>query len=101
MSSKEYIDELWGKIAHKIKISSKKYGDTFPYIMQKEEYQDYHDIYWWTNGFWPGIMWLMYLQTTDDAYKKIAQSCEVKLDEALYGFDGLHHMWDLCGYCLV
>lgn len=51
----------------------------------------------WVNGFWPGIMWLMYLATKEDKYKTIAEKCEEKLDIAIDDFVSLHHdvgfMW--------
>jgi unsaturated chondroitin disaccharide hydrolase len=54
-------------------------------------------INWWTNGFWGGMMWLMYHETGKEKYKEIAQISEEKLDECFSQFYGLHHdvgfMW--------
>ncbi len=55
----------------------------------------------WVNGFWPGILWLLYIMSKDPEYAKKAKRLEKKLDQALYltneGFEGLHHdvgfMW--------
>ena len=53
----------------------------------------------WTTAFWPGILWLMYLKTGDEMFKKYAEGCEEKLDEAFDIFTGIHHdvgfMWSL------
>ncbi|MFC5652774.1 glycoside hydrolase family 88 protein [Paenibacillus solisilvae] len=55
------------------------------------------DIYWWTNGFWPGMLWQMYHATRQENYKTAAVGVEQRLDKAFEGFDGLHHdvgfMW--------
>lgn len=48
-------------------------------------------VSWWTNGFWPGIMWLLYLRTGDQRYVDIARYAENKLDQAFADFYGLHH----------
>ncbi|MDE6995078.1 MAG: glycosyl hydrolase family 88, partial [Lachnospiraceae bacterium] len=56
-------------------------------------------ICWWTNGFWPGTMWQMYLMTGDEQYAAEAQRSELLLDTAFLDFDHLHHdvgfMWRL------
>ena len=47
-------------------------------------------VSWWTNGFWPGIMWLLYLRTGDQRYVDIARHLPISMDcitiWALYGF---------------
>ena len=46
---------------------------------------------WWTNGFWGGIMWLLYQDTKDPKYMKIARFSERKLEKCFQDFYGLHH----------
>jgi len=62
-----------------------------------KEWNDDDGIYWWTNGFYPGILWILYLETKDEFYKTLAEKIEKKLDAAFLGFEGLHHdvgfMW--------
>ncbi|WP_138752218.1 glycoside hydrolase family 88 protein [Paenibacillus sinopodophylli] len=54
-------------------------------------------INWWTNGFWGGMMWLMYHETGNEKYKEIANFSEDELDECFRQYYGLHHdvgfMW--------
>ena len=38
------------------------------------------EIGWWTNGFWPGILWQLYSATGDEMYRKEAESLEGKFD---------------------
>lgn len=45
----------------------------------------------WTTGFWPGIHWLLYEDTQDQAFRTIAEQCEEKLDKAIDDFFGLTH----------
>lgn len=91
-----WIDSYWDKIEKKLSVVAPQVEMPFPYGIKDGKYLP-RDEYWWTNGFWPGMMWLMYLQTKDDKYKAIAENVEKELDTALFGFDGLHHdvgfMW--------
>jgi len=94
----KWIEEVWLKIEKKLSITSETTGDKlFAYTTKDGKFIGKDGIHWWTNGFWPGIMWLMYVGTKDEKYKKLAQSLEDKLDEALYGYTDLHHdvgfMW--------
>jgi len=94
----EWINATFDKIVNKMDKVSERTGDKIPYSTVDGLYDDRSsDIYWWTNGFWGGMMWIMYHSTKDEKYRKIAESVENKLDEALYGYDGLHHdvgfMW--------
>jgi unsaturated chondroitin disaccharide hydrolase len=56
-----------------------------------------HGIDWWTNGFWGGMMWLMFHETGDKRYAEIAKYSEEKLDQCFVDYYGLHHdvgfMW--------
>lgn len=46
---------------------------------------------WWTNGFWGGILWLMYQNTGDQKYMEYARECEHKLEKCFQTYYGLHH----------
>lgn len=48
-------------------------------------------INWWTNGFWGGLMWLMYQYTGQANYKEAARLSEKQLDRCFQLFEGLHH----------
>ncbi|MCL2016818.1 MAG: glycoside hydrolase family 88 protein [Defluviitaleaceae bacterium] len=54
-------------------------------------------IYWWTNGFWVGVLWQLYHATNQESYRATAEVLEKRFDTALEGFLGLHHdvgfMW--------
>lgn len=94
MNSQKILEQ----IIKKISVTSEKIGATFPHV-SKDGVYDNCDIAWWTNGFWGGLLWLLYNETKDDKFKIIAENCEKKLDEAITDYYGLHHdvgfMWIL------
>ena len=51
----------------------------------------------WTNGFWGGILWLLYDKTGKECYKEYASGLERRLDPVLDGFVHISHdagfMW--------
>lgn len=46
---------------------------------------------WWTNGFWGGIMWLLYQNTGEERYARIARISERRLEKCFEDYYGLHH----------
>lgn len=100
---KAFAAEFLGRVEKKLKIMAPEIGANFPTSSNitgewdpkgKNAY-----ISGWTNAFWPGMMWLMYIKTGDEMFKKYAEGCEDKLDEAFDIFTGIHHdvgfMWSL------
>ena len=95
---KEWVDEIWTKINKKLEITAPRSKDKIPYTSVNGVHDDMSEIIdMWTNGFWPGIMWLMYSETKNELYKNIAENVENKLDAAIEEFVDLHHdvgfMW--------
>lgn len=97
----KWINDLWEKIERKLSVNAKEIGVHFPSHTNKQgkliEYGSDMGISSWTNGFWPGIMWLAYKETRKNIYKDIAIRCEELLDEAFVSFKHLNHdvgfMW--------
>lgn len=89
-----WVDETLKKIENKMNKVSKRSAHKIPYTTVDGIHNDYSDdknICWWTNGFWGGMMWKLYLLTGDESYIKIAKEVEEKLDKNLMNFDGLDH----------
>ena len=101
MNNQQWANEVWQKICKKLEFQRERVGTNIPYIAVNGRYGNKMDdnIYWWTNGFWPGILWLMNHGTGDKRYREIAEQIEEAFDKCLDGYEGLHHdvgfMWNL------
>ena len=88
--NEKWANEIWQNIIKKVEHTSKRISDSFPHISKDGKYDD-NDLDWWTNGFWPGLLWLIYTDTRDDGLKNIAELCEEKLGKPLFEYEKLHH----------
>ncbi len=101
MYSPEIIDTIWRKIDEKLCRTAVRSADKLPYtaVDGVHDNKAETDITWWTNGFWPALMWLMYLGTGRGVYRAVAEKAELLLDGAFLKYDGLHHdvgfMWHI------
>ena len=98
-----WIDQAIEKIREKMSWVRDKNKDKIPYTTDVEGNYDDHStndtnemkfaegLAWWTNGFWGGLMWLLYQDTQDEKYAKVAVSLERKLEQCIEDFYGLHH----------
>lgn len=102
----EWLAEVVKKITRKMEWVSEKSRNKIPYTTVNGTHDDKSDgrvyrnddgMQWWCNGFWGGMMWLMYHETKEERYAEIARISEEKLDQCFLNFDGLHHdvgfMW--------
>jgi unsaturated chondroitin disaccharide hydrolase len=75
--------------------------DKLPYTESADGIHDDHknNVQLWTNGFWGGLMWMMYDATKNEDYLLTARRAEELLDPAFADIDQLHHdvgfMWHL------
>lgn len=100
-------DEVWAeevlcKVREKMAWVSEKNKDKIPYTTDENgDYDDRSDsirgwstgdgLAWWTNGFWGGLMWLLYQDTKDEKYARIAEISGKKLEQCFVDYYGLHH----------
>jgi len=89
--NKAWIDATWEKIDKKLARIAVKSRNKLPYTTVNGEHDDRSDKYRWTNGFWGGMMWLMYKETGNEEYRKTAERSEELLDKSLKNFKPLHH----------
>lgn len=96
-----WIDATWEKVDKKLSHTAVKSRNKIPYTTVNGEHDDRVSINpsCWTNGFWGGLMWLMYHETGNEEYRKTAERSEELLDGALKDYKSLHHdvgfMWHL------
>ena len=98
--NKKYFSDIWQKIDNKMKKVAVRSYDKIPYTAINGVHDNRCDIEWWTNGFWPGLMWIMYAQTKNEQYMKTAINAENKLrDVFTLKTDCMNHdcgfMWDI------
>lgn len=103
----EWLEGLIKKISDKMAWVSEKSKDKIPYTTIDGVHDNRVDpacefsiddgVNWWCNGFWAGMMWLMYHESKEERYADIARFTEEKLDLCFTDYYGLHHdvgfMW--------
>lgn len=98
----QWIEEAADKIHQKMSWVSDKNKNKIPYTTDKDgNYDDRsannpawgpdEGLSWWTNGFWGGMMWLLYQDTKEEKYAEYARISEEKLAECFDIYEGLHH----------
>ena len=58
-----FIQETWEKLDKKLSVTAERSRDKIPYttVNGVHNSQTGENIDGWTNGFWPGLMWLIFL----------------------------------------
>ena len=98
MDTRAWALDVVEKIRNKVRITASRTEICFPYTVDADgKFTASRSLSWWTNGFWGGILWLLYRDTKEKIYKEKAERIEQELDKAFLEFDGLHHdvgfMW--------
>lgn len=93
-----WVEEAWQKVNSKVERTSVRIGANFPHASVKGNYH-LESPSWWTAGFWPGLLWLLYRDTKNNSFKEIAEKCEEQLDHVITDYYKLDHdmgfMWTL------
>lgn len=94
-----WINTVWEKADAKLLKVQERTRKLLPYTTDKNGKWEAKHITWWTNGFYPAMMWLMYVDTKKEQYKDAAICAEELLSKAFDNYDGLHHdvgfMWHI------
>ena len=98
--NRDWIDETFAKLDKKLSVTAVKSRDKIPYTTKDGVHDDRSkDVHGWINGFWGGLMWLMYEATGNEDYKKTALRSEEIEDKAFEDVEKLHHdvgfMWHI------
>lgn len=100
MENKAWVHTAWDDVHRKVLRTSARIGTAFPHASVDGAYV-LEAPHWWTAGFWPGLLWLLYREeeSRDERYRLIAEACEKQLDEVMMGYDRLDHdigfIWSL------
>ncbi|MDP4097382.1 glycoside hydrolase family 88 protein [Paenibacillus sp. P96] len=94
----EWLNEAWESTVRKTVRISERIGSGFPHASVGGTYV-LEEPHWWTAGFWPGLLWLVYEECADERLRKLAEQCEERLDAVLHDYTRLDHdlgfMWTL------
>ena len=94
----DWLTEAWEKLLAKTRRNVARIGARFPHASQNGVYQ-LEPPHWWTAGFWPGMLWLLYNDSGVAELRTTAEQCEVILDDVLNQYVRLDHdlgfMWTL------
>jgi unsaturated chondroitin disaccharide hydrolase len=103
-SNAEWLDAIYDKLLVKMKAECARIGTQIPYTTGEDgKYHDITETRWgknpdgtthvgfWTNGFWPGMLWQMYEATGDEDYRKAAVGVEERLDVLLRSAETVDH----------
>ncbi|WP_018750535.1 glycoside hydrolase family 88 protein [Paenibacillus sanguinis] len=106
-TQQQWLNDVITRLTAKMEQVSERSRDKIPYTTVNGVHDDRakvnpsgdvaDGICWWTNGFWGGMLWLMYHATGHEKYKEFAEVSEAKLDQCFKAYYGLHHdvgfMW--------
>ena len=81
-----WLGGVYEKLKVKMKAEVERIGTMIPYTTREGKYHDLDvpgGLYFWTNGFWPGMLWQMYNATGDEVYRSTAEGVEDRMKEVL------------------
>ena len=88
----KWLSEVWEKVDAKMKKVAVRSYDKIPYTSADGVHDDRkNEPYMWTNGFWGGLMWLLYTGTGDESYKKAAIHSSEYVNRGLKEYEYLYH----------
>ena len=98
--NKSWIDEVFAKLDKKLSRTAVTSRNKIPYTTKDGVHDDRSgNPHGWTNGFWGGLMWLMYEATKNEDYKLTALKSEEFMDKAFAEMDQFYHdvgfMWHI------
>ncbi len=82
---KEWARETADRIAAKVAVTAHRNRGKVPYTTAEGRFDDWSGerIGWWTNGFWPAQLWLLYHAYGNEEFRTVAEEVQDKLDAVL------------------
>lgn len=87
-----YKADVLKRLEAKVDQMITQIGDKVPHFAGKDGIYDDIGSDWWTTGFWPGILWVMYDMTGKEHYKQAAWRWDEELEQwFIKPTEELHH----------
>lgn len=86
-----YIATVMKRLESKVDRMIEQIGEKSPHFAGKDGIYDDNPLHWWTSGFWPGLLWIMYDMTGKEHYKEAAWQWDEKLEPWLSEPEAMHH----------
>jgi unsaturated chondroitin disaccharide hydrolase len=83
MHNKLDVSLIWERIERKTEQMITLIGDKSPHVAKDNGIYDDQRVDWWTSGFWPGILWIMYDMTGKEQYRQNAWSWDERLEQRM------------------
>lgn len=94
MDNKKMIDGFavgaWELIGKKMEHMLVQIKDKSPHTSVSGVYDDM-SLDWWTSGFWPGMLWILFDMTKDGKYKEAAWDWDERIEQYFVKESSLHH----------
>ncbi|MDQ6419009.1 glycoside hydrolase family 88 protein [Paenibacillus sp. LHD-117] len=87
-----YKEKILLRLTDKVEAMIGKIGDKSPHVAREDGVYDDMRHSWWTSGFWPGMLWLMYDVTGKETFKDAVWDWDAKLEQCFSEHPvALHH----------
>jgi len=84
------MDNRWKLLLEKVDVMMERIKTSSPHVASEGLYDDMR-LDWWTSGFWPGILWILYDMTKDNKYSKLAWDYDERIEQCFTTQSNLHH----------
>lgn len=87
----EELQQVWQRIQSKVDGMIEDIGDRCPHVARADGHYDHMPLDWWTSGFWPGMLWILYDMTGEQRYLDAANPWDEKLEKLFIEENDLYH----------
>ncbi|WP_036634328.1 glycoside hydrolase family 88 protein [Paenibacillus massiliensis] len=85
------MSDLWHRLEKKVEQMIRQLDGKSPHAAGKDGKYDSLAIDWWTSGFWPGILWIMYKQSKNPLFKEAAWTWDENIESMLIQENDFYH----------